>query len=301
MVLSKHEGTTTVNESSLVKGEPQIEEDITFKQRVYTIIFGTDTPAGKSFDLVLIYTILLSVIIVILDSISLFAVSYGDYLDVLEWVLTIAFTIEYAMRIYVSPKPWGYVRSFYGIVDLLSILPTYLGLFYADIAYLLIIRLLRVFRVFRVLKLMRYISEANLLARALLSSRRKIFVFFSFVLILAVIFGSLMFVVEGGENGFTSIPRSIYWTIVTITTVGYGDITPHTILGQVIATLVMLTGYSIIAVPTGIFTAEIAQEMQRQRMQQVCQNCDSPGHETDAEYCRKCGAELPENSQIESR
>lgn len=294
--MSTHKKTTSSHPSA-AKSEPQAEENNAFQQRVYTIIFGTDTPAGKLFDLVLIYTILLSVAIVILDSVSLFAVSYGSYLDILEWTLTIAFTIEYAMRIYVSPKPLGYVRSFYGIVDLLSILPVYLGLFYADIAYLFIVRLVRVFRVFRVLKLMRYISEASLLARALLSSRRKIFVFFSFVLILAVIFGSLMFVVEGANNGFTSIPRSIYWTIVTITTVGYGDITPHTVLGQVIATLVMLTGYSIIAVPTGIFTAEIAQEMQRQRTQKICQNCNSPGHEMDADFCRKCGAELPETAK----
>ncbi|MGS2717957.1 ion transporter [Eionea flava] len=263
------------------------------KERVYTVIFGTDTPAGKRFDVVLIAMILCSVVIVLLDSVNHVAAPYGHHLKMLEWVFTIAFTIEYAVRIYVSPKPLGYIRSFYGIVDLLSILPTYLGLFYADIGYLLIIRLLRVLRVFRVLKLMRYISEANLLARAMFMSRRKIFVFFSFVLILAVIFGSLMFVVEGPSNGFTSIPRSVYWTIVTITTVGYGDITPHTIIGQVIATLVMLTGYSIIAVPTGIFTAEIAQEMQRQRTQHVCQNCHSTGHESDAHYCRKCGAELP--------
>jgi voltage-gated potassium channel len=266
-----------------------------FRSQIYIIIFGTDTPAGKLFDLLLIYTILFSVVIVIIDSVSVFAIPYGYYLNVLEWVLTIAFTIEYAMRIYVSPKPWGYIRSFYGIVDLLSILPSYLGLIYANIGYLLIIRLLRVLRVFRVLRLMRYISEANVLARSLLRSRRKIFVFFSFVLILSVIFGSLMFVVEGAENGFTSIPRSVYWTIVTITTVGYGDITPHTALGQMIATLVMLMGYSIIAIPTGIFTAEIAQEIQRQRTQKVCQNCHVPGHEADADFCRKCGAELPDS------
>jgi voltage-gated potassium channel len=279
-----------------ITNENDTIENQGFRPRVYSVIFGTDTPKGKLFDLVLIYTILFSVIIVVLDSVSVFAVSYGDYLDILEWTLTIVFTIEYAMRIYVSPKPWGYIRSFYGIVDLLSILPSYLGLIYADIGYLLIIRLLRVLRVFRVLKLMRYISEANLLARALLRSRRKIVVFFSFVLILAVIFGSLMFVVEGAENGFTSIPRSIYWTIVTITTVGYGDITPHTALGQMIATLVMLTGYSIIAIPTGIFTAEIVQEVQRQRTQKVCQNCHVTGHEIDADFCRKCGAELPDSA-----
>jgi voltage-gated potassium channel len=274
------------------------DSDSSLKQRIYTIIFGTDTPAGELFDMVLIYAILLSVLIVILDSVSTLSVPYGDYLRLAEWVFTIAFTLEYATRIYISPKPWGYVRSFYGIVDLLSILPSYLGLIYADIGFLLIVRLLRVLRVFRVLKLMRYLGEANLLLRSLLMSRRKVFVFFSFVLVLAVIFGSLMFVVEGPENGFTSIPRSVYWTIVTITTVGYGDITPHTILGQMIATLVMLTGYSIIAVPTGIFTAEIAQEMQRQRSEKNCQNCDKSGHEVDADYCRKCGAGLPSIEKI---
>jgi voltage-gated potassium channel len=280
-----------------MNNQPIINDDdsaSSLKQRIYTIIFGTDTPAGELFDMVLIYAILFSVLIVILDSVSSLSVSYGEYLRVAEWVFTIAFTIEYATRITISPKPWGYVRSFYGIVDLLSILPSYLGLIYANIGFLVIVRLLRVLRVFRVLKLMRYMGEANLLLRSLLMSRRKVFVFFSFVLVLAVIFGSLMFVVEGPENGFTSIPRSVYWTIVTITTVGYGDITPHTILGQVIATMVMLTGYSIIAVPTGIFTAEIAQEMQRQRSEKSCQNCNKSGHEIDADYCRKCGADLPD-------
>lgn len=267
----------------------------TLRERLYTIIFGTDTPAGKLFDLVLIYTILFSVVVVILDSVNALSSHYGRYLKWIEWGLTLLFTAEYLLRIYCSPNPWKYVRSFYGIVDLLSILPTYLGLIYTDISYLLIIRLLRVLRVFRVLKLIRYIGEANILARSLLMSRRKILVFFSFVLVLAIIFGSLMFVVEGPANGFTSIPRSVYWTVVTITTVGYGDITPHTILGQLIAALVMLTGYSIIAVPTGIFTAEIAQEMQRQRNLKHCQNCHKSGHEADAEYCRHCGAELPES------
>jgi len=264
------------------------------RERIYSIIFGTDTPAGKLFDLVLIYTILCSVVVVILDSVNALSSSYGDTIKAIEWTLTILFTVEYMVRIYCSPNPWKYIRSFYGIVDLLSILPSYLGLIYTDISYLLIIRLLRVLRVFRVLKLIRYIGEANLLARSLLMSRRKILVFFSSVLVLAIIFGSLMFVVEGPENGFTSIPRSVYWTIVTITTVGYGDITPHTVLGQLIATMVMLTGYSIIAVPTGIFTAEIAQEMQRQRLLKSCQNCHKSGHEADAEYCRHCGTALPE-------
>ncbi|MFT5421729.1 MAG: voltage-gated potassium channel [Candidatus Endobugula sp.] len=283
-----------MNDKPIINDE---NPDSSLRQRFYTVIFGTDTPAGKLFDMVLIYAILLSVLIVILDSVNTLSVPYGNYLVIAEWVFTIAFTIEYATRITISPKPWGYVLSFYGIVDLLSILPSYLGLIYADIAYLLIVRLLRVLRVFRVLKLMRYMGEANLLMRSMLMSRRKIFIFFSFVLVLAVLFGSLMFVVEGPENGFTSIPRSVYWTIVTITTVGYGDITPHTVLGQVIATLVMLTGYSIIAVPTGIFTAEIAQEMQRQRSAKNCPNCNQSGHEVDADYCRNCGAGLPDIEQ----
>lgn len=268
-------------------------QDNSIKHRIYTVIFGTDTPAGKLFDLVLIYAILLSVIVVVFDSIAPLTQAYGVYFKVAEWVFTLFFTLEYGLRIYASPKPWRYIFSFYGIVDLLAILPTYLGLFSDDLSYLLIIRVLRVLRIFRVLKLVRYLSEANLLARAILLSRRKIMVFFSVVLVLSTIFGSLMFIVEGPANGFTSIPKSVYWTIVTITTVGYGDITPHTIFGQIISTLVMLTGYSIIAVPTGIFTAEIAQQMQRQRDARNCQHCERGGHEQDAKYCRFCSAELP--------
>ena len=266
------------------------------KTRLYDIIFGHHTPAGKGFDLILIYTILFSVLIVILDSINALSSNYGFWFRAVEWVLTIFFTLEYLIRIYCSPNRWRYVFSFYGIVDLIAILPSYISLFISDINYLLIIRLLRVLRIFRILKLVKYLSEANILMRSILMARYKIFIFFSFVIVLATIFGSLMFVVEGPEHGFTSIPRSIYWTIVTITTVGYGDITPLTAVGQVIASLVMLTGYSIIAVPTGIFTAEIAQEMQRQRQLLYCQNCERSGHEQDAEFCRFCGAELPENS-----
>ncbi len=267
--------------------------DNTIKQRIYTVIFGTHTPAGKLFDVVLIYAIFLSVMVVLLDSIAPLTDAYGVYFKITEWVFTLVFTVEYAVRIYASPKPWRYIFSFYGLVDLLAIVPTYLALFSSDLSYLLIVRLLRVLRIFRVLKLVRYLSEANLLGRAILLSRRKIMVFFSVVMVLSTVFGSLMFVVEGPGNGFTSIPKSIYWTIVTITTVGYGDITPHTILGQFISTLVMLTGYSIIAVPTGIFTAEIAQEMQRQRDARHCQHCERGGHEQDAKYCRFCSAELP--------
>ncbi|MGH1439554.1 MAG: ion transporter [Cellvibrionaceae bacterium] len=271
-----------------------VDEQTSLKARLYSIIFGHNTPAGKLFDLVLIYTILFSVLIVILDSVNVLSTNYRLFFRVTEWVLTIFFTIEYAVRIYCSPNRWRYIFSYYGIVDLLAIIPSYLSLFVSGISYLLIIRLLRVLRIFRILKLVQYLREANVLTRSLVMARRKIFLFFSFVVVLATIFGSLMYIIEGPENGFTSIPKSIYWTIVTITTVGYGDITPLTTLGQIIAAFVMLTGYSIIAVPTGIFTAEIAQEMQRQRSHIFCQNCEKSGHENDAEYCRHCGAELPE-------
>lgn len=264
------------------------------KQRLYTIIFGHDTPAGRLFDLVLIYSIVISVLVVLLDSLTIVDSDYNVYFKGLEWLFTIFFTIEYGIRIYCSPNRWRYIFSFYGLVDLLSIIPTYLSLYISDASYLLIVRLLRVLRIFRILKLVRYLSEANILGRSLLMSRRKILIFFSVVLVLATIFGSLMFIVEGPENGFTSIPKSIYWTIVTITTVGYGDITPHTVPGQIIATMVMLTGYSIIAVPTGIFTAEISQEIQRQRRLKNCANCERSGHEADARYCRHCGTQLPE-------
>ena len=263
------------------------------KERLHTIIFGTETPAGQRFDVILIYAILLSVLIVILDSISVLSNDYRQTFYALEWFFTLLFTIEYALRIVVSPRPWRYIFSFYGIVDLLSILPTYVALLFPGINHLLIIRLLRVMRVFRVLKLLRYLSEANLLARAVLQSRRKISVFFLFVMILATVFGCLMFVVEGAQYGFTSIPKSIYWAIVTITTVGYGDITPVTPFGQFVATLLMLTGYSVIAVPTGIFTAEIAQEMQIQRDSRRCKSCGQAGHEQTSRHCRHCGAVLP--------
>jgi voltage-gated potassium channel len=277
------------------------DKPITLKEKLYAIIFGHTTPAGKLFDIVLIYTILISVLVVILDTVENLNQNYGGFFRILEWVLTIFFTIEYFARIYCSPNRIRYIFSFYGIVDLLAILPSYLSLFMSGVSYLLIIRLLRVLRVFRILKLARYLTEANVLARSLAMSRRKILVFFSVVLILATIFGSLMFLVEGPQNGFTSIPKSIYWTIVTITTVGYGDITPHTVLGQIIAAMVMLTGYSIIAVPTGIFTAEIAYEMQRQRDTKYCEHCDRSGHESDADFCRHCGAELPHEQPEDER
>lgn len=264
----------------------------TLRERLYEIIFGTDTPAGKGFDVVLIYTILLSVIAVVLDSVSWLSHHYSRWFFWSEWFFTVLFTVEYCVRIYCSPSRWRYIRSYYGIVDLLSILPTYLALFIAGANYLMIIRMLRVLRVFRVLKLVRYLSEANLLMRSMMAARRKILLFFCTVFVLSTIFGSMMFVVEGPANGFTSIPKSIYWTIVTITTVGYGDITPQTVLGQIIASFAMLTGYSIIAVPTGILTAELATEMQRDRSTRHCRACGRLGHDLDARHCKFCGASL---------
>ena len=217
---------------------------------------------------------------------------YHNYLAIAEWTFTILFTFEYIIRIYISPNRWKYISSFYGIIDLMAVLPSYLGLIVTDANYLLVIRLLRVLRVFRVLKLVRYLSDANVLMRSIVSSRRKIFIFFIAVVILATVFGSLMFIVEGPEHGFTSIPKSVYWTIVTITTVGYGDIVPQTIVGQIIATMAMLTGYSIIAVPTGILTAELTQEITRERQIRRCDACTRQGHDADARFCKFCGVEM---------
>lgn len=266
------------------------------REKWFRIIFGTDTPAGKWFDIFLIYTILLSVVAVMLDSVASVNERFGLELYILEWMFTLLFTVEYGIRIWVSPRPLRYIFSFYGLVDLLSIIPTYAALIFPGANYLLIIRLLRVLRVFRVLKLVRYSQEASLLMRAMYSSRRKISVFFMSVLIICTVFGSLMFVVEGPEHGFTSIPKSIYWTIVTVTTVGYGDITPQTVWGQMISTLAMLTGYSIIAIPTGIVSAELIEEARRDKASlkshRLCVQCGQNSHPAGAGFCFSCGSSL---------
>ncbi|MFL0810754.1 MAG: ion transporter [Agarilytica sp.] len=262
------------------------------KEFLYRVIFGTDTPAGKGFDIFLIAVILLSVLALMLESIVGGEEPYHSAIRIGEWVFTVLFTIEYCTRIYCSPNPRQYVFSFYGLIDLVSIVPTYLSLLIPGTNVLLVIRIMRFLRIFRVLKLVRYLTEANTLVRSMYHTRRKVAVFFLSVLVLATIFGSLMYVVEGPGNGFSSIPKSIYWTIVTITTVGYGDITPQTPLGQFIAALAMLMGYSIIAVPTGIFTAELAQEIQRERKSVLCPNCATAGHDHDAHFCRTCGGKL---------
>jgi voltage-gated potassium channel len=265
----------------------------THKERLYRIIFGTNTPAGQRFDIFLIAAILISVLCVVLDSVAYQHERFGNLFITIEWCFTILFTVEYLLRLYCSPNPKAYASSFYGLVDLVSILPTYIGLFMAGTSYLLVIRLLRVLRIFRVLKLLQYTGEANVLVRSMAMARRKIFIFLFAVLVIVTIFGSLMYVIEGPAYGFTSIPRSVYWAIVTVTTVGYGDITPHTIPGQFIAAMAMLTGYAIIAVPTGIISAELIHEIQQERSNKVCGNCNRGHHERDAVFCRYCGSELP--------
>ena len=256
---------------------------------LHDVIFGTESPAGKAFDLCLIIAICISVLAVILDSVNVLNVRFDRFLLTLEWSFTILFTLEYIARLYCSPHPVLYARSFYGIVDALSIIPSYLTIIFSGAQYFLIIRLLRVLRLFRILKLLRYSGDANILTRSMWQSRRKILIFLFTVMIFAVLFGAFMFLVEGPENGFSSIPESIYWAVVTITTVGYGDITPHTPLGKLLASFVMVLGYSIIAVPTGILTAELANEIRLDRSNRDCDHCGRSGHDNDALHCKFCG------------
>jgi len=275
-----------------------ISTDLKFKDKWRHIIFGTDTIQGQAFDKLLIVCIIASVLLVMLDSVSALNHQYGNIFYVLEWAFTIIFTTEYAFRLYVSRQSKKYAFSFYGLVDLLAILPTYISLFVAGANYLMIIRLLRVLRIFRVLKLLEYMGEARILLLALGNARKKITVFMLAVGVLSMIFGSLLYVIEGEGNGFTSIPRSIYWAIVTITTVGYGDISPQTPLGQMIASVVMLMGYAIIAIPTGIVTAEIALlgnsgSNNTVTIDTECSNCHKHFHLRDAKFCNNCGAPLP--------
>lgn len=259
------------------------------------IIFGAESRAGKTFDVLLIVAILVSVAAVMFESISWVNQNFGGGLYIIEWVFTIAFTIEYGLRLACVRYPRRYMTSFFGIVDLLSIIPTYLSLLIPGANTLLVIRILRILRVFRILKLFSYLQEAEQLAMAMRASKRKILVFLSVVCTVIVIFGAVMYLVEGPENGFSSIPKSIYWAVVTLTTVGYGDITPSTILGQIIASATMITGYAIIAVPTGIYTAELTQVMRAQRDMRTCPGCGKSGHETDAGFCRFCGHSLPDD------
>jgi voltage-gated potassium channel len=261
------------------------------KDRLYEIIFEADTPAGKLFDLVLLFVILISVILVMLESVPSVAATYLNILRPLEWIITGIFTLEYILRVGIVKKPLRYIFSFYGIIDFLSVIPTYLSLFIVGSHSLIVIRLLRLLRIFRILKLTRYSNAGRTLGRAMWASREKIGVFIFFVIILVVIIGTIMYLVEGESHGFTSIPRSIYWAIVTLTTVGYGDISPETSLGQFLASIVMIMGYAIIAVPTGIVTSELIKPTSKHNTQ-VCNHCMCESHDDDAVFCKKCGSRL---------
>lgn len=263
-----------------------------WRRQLHEIIFGAETAAGKTFDVLLIASIVVSVLVVMCDSVATIRAIYGPLLLGLEWFFTILFSVEYALRLLCVGRPFRYATSFFGVVDLLAILPTYLSLILPGTQFFLVLRILRVLRIFRVLKLVQYVSEANLLVLALKTSGRKIIVFLFAVLTLMIVFGSLIYVIEGEANGFTSIPRSIYWAIVTMTTVGYGDISPKTGLGQAVAALVMIIGYSIIAVPTGIVTAEISQQFKVRICNRPCPECGACENSEAASYCQFCGAEL---------
>lgn len=264
------------------------------KKLINEIIFGTETKAGKLFDIILMITIILSILVVMLDSVASMHDEYGYALLVAEWVFTILFTIEYILRIISADHKFKYIFSFYGIIDLLAILPTYLSLFLIGYQYLLVIRILRLLRVFRILKLYRFIGASRHLIESLKASRHKIAVFLSAVMAIVVVMGSVMYLIEGPEHGFKSIPESIYWAIITLTTVGYGDITPITPLGKALAAMIMILGYSIIAVPTGIITAELSWKNARRDKHTDCScgDCGCIDHEEDANYCKKCGKRL---------
>nr|WP_299244927.1 ion transporter [uncultured Halomonas sp.] len=261
-------------------------------------MFESDTRLAKGFDIALISLILISVIVVMLDSVGSLHARYGTLLLGMEWAFTLIFTLELALRLYCLDRPLRYLKSFYGIIDLLSILPTWLSLLIPGAQSLLVVRILRVLRVFRVLRLMEFLGEGKILVQSLRRSFRKILMFLSTVLMLVIIFGSLIYLIEPPEAGFTSIPRAIYWAIVTLTTVGYGDITPLTPLGQFLSSVVMIMGYAILAVPTGVFSAEMMRSIRDQRYSdEACPGCGLEEHERDARYCKRCGAWLDEESE----
>jgi voltage-gated potassium channel len=265
----------------------------TLRARMHQIVFEADTPAGRAFDVTVIGLILLSILTVSIETIPGLSEGTRRSLRIAEWTFTVLFTIEYLLRLWTVRRPLYYARSFFGVVDLLAILPTWISIAVPGAQALLVVRVLRLLRIFRILKLARFLNEAKTLTTALRSSARKITVFLLSVATIVVIMGSVMFVVEGPENGFTSIPVSMYWTVVTLTTVGYGDIAPRTALGQTIASLVMILGYGIIAVPTGIVTAELAYAHQDHPVStQACPNCGIGGHDAGAKYCRSCGSPL---------
>lgn len=257
---------------------------------IHEVIFGTDTSWGKRFDIVLLWAIVFSLVAIMLESVPDIRQKYGAPLLVLEWVFTCIFTLEYLLRLWVSEKPRSYALSFFGVIDLLAVIPTYLSIFVGGTHFLLVIRAIRLLRVFRILKLVRYVSGAQLIGAGLNASKEKILVFLTAVVTMVVILGTLMYMIEGGENGFDSIPRSIYWAVVTLTTVGYGDIAPGTVLGQFVASLIMILGYSIIAVPTGIVSAEMSRAVKDG--DRSCERCGETSHYEKARFCHKCGERI---------
>jgi len=265
-----------------------------WRRRMYDVIFEADTPAGRRFDVALVVAIMLSILVVVLDSVPWLHRDHADVLNAFEWGFTVLFTVEYAARIACVQRPWRYATGFYGVIDLLAVLPSYFSLLMPGTELLLDIRILRLLRVFRIFKLTLYIEETTRLGEALAASRRKILVFLSVVLMAILILGTIMYVVEGPKNGYTSIPVAMYWATVTMTTVGYGDITPHTNLGKAIASFMMLLGWGILAVPTGIVTAEMTLRhgAGRSRSDRTCAACGSRGHDADARFCKDCGAAL---------
>jgi voltage-gated potassium channel len=258
---------------------------------IHEVIFGTDTTWGKGFDVVLLWAILLSLVAIMLESVPPFRESHGNVLQIVEWVFTLFFTAEYLLRLWVSAEPRKYALSFFGIIDFLAVIPTYLSLFVAGTHFLMVIRAIRLLRIFRILKLARYLSGARLLVTSLRASKEKIFVFLSAVLTLVTILGTMMYMIEGGENGFDSIPRSIYWAVVTLTTVGYGDIAPGTTFGQFVAAFIMILGYAIIAVPTGIVGVELSRATKSDDPFE-CPRCGESQHFETARFCHKCGEKL---------
>ncbi len=283
--------TTTIPAENIQRfGRPETG----WRLRIYTIIFEADTRAGRWFDIALIGCILVSVMVVVVDSVDSVHQRHASVLNAIEWMFTVLFTIEYLARLLCVRHPVRYALSVFGIVDLLAILPTYLAMLVPELHALIDVRVLRLLRVFRIFKLGAYVAEFGALGRALAASRRKILVFLSFVLLVVLVMGTLMYVVEGPGNGFTSIPVAVYWAITTMTTVGFGDITPKTDLGRLIASVMMLIGWGTLAVPTGIVSAEFtAQKMPRVPNTRTCHECLSEGHAPEARFCSDCGAELP--------
>ncbi|MHC4320681.1 MAG: ion transporter [Planctomycetota bacterium] len=283
----------SATQSEPVKRSVEQKRDSSWRDVLYDVIFKADTVAGKSFDIAVIVIIALSVITVIINTVDSIEQEYGNILHIAEWVFTILFTIEYILRLICCRRPVAYAHSFFGVVDFVSIVPTYISVFLPGSHVLLVVRILRVLRIFRVLKLVKYIGESELLIDALRSSRRKITVFLFSVVTIVIIFGSVMYIVETPDNGFTNIPQSIYWAVVTLTTVGYGDLAPQSNIGKSIAMVIMVMGYGILAVPTGIVTAEITKSMGHNKVaSNVCEGCGYRWHDDDAHYCKHCGNSL---------